>query len=81
MNKFSHILSTNYVASVNQTTFLEPMCGADLLLDHDDDIINDDDDDDDEEEEEEPSWKLYARMAFCLGDDCSSGAKVEGGSA
>ena len=57
------------------------MCGAGLLLDHDDDIINDDDDDDDEEEEEEPSWKLYAMTAFCLGDDCSSGAEVEGGSA
>ena len=55
------------------------MCGADLLLDHDHDIYDDNDDDDDDENE--PSWKLYGRTAFCLGDDCSSGAKVDGGSA
>ena len=58
------------------------MCGADFLLFHDDDINDDDDiDDDDIDDEKEPSWKLYAMTAFCLGDDCSSGAKVEGGSA
>ena len=59
------------------------MCGADLRLDHDDDIDDDDDDIDDDDivDEEEPSWKLYGGTAFCLGDGCSSDAKVEGGSA
>ena len=72
MNKFSHILSTNYGA-----TFLELMCGGHLLLAHDDDDENDDDGDIDGDDGKEPSWKLYAATAFCLGDDCSSGAPVE----
>ena len=70
------------------------MCGFDLLLAHDDDDDEnyddngdidydgdiDDDDGNYDSDGKEPSWKLYVRTAFCLGDDCSSGA-AEGDSA
>ena len=88
MNKLSHILSTNYGASVtNQPSW--NLCAAPIfcLVRHDDDIDDDDDGDidddenDDDEEDNEPSWKLYAVTAFCLVDDCSSGATVESDSA
>lgn len=61
---------------------MEPICGVDLLLAQDDDDDGDiDDDENDDDVGNEPSWKLYGATAFCLGDDCSSGAVGEGDSA
>ena len=58
------------------------MCGVDLPLAHDDDDDGDiDDDENDDDDGKEPSWKLYVATAFCLVDDCSSAATVEGDSA
>ena len=79
MNKFSHILSTNYGASVTDQPSWN-LCAAQIcclvmimmtmaqmmmkaLM------------------ENEPSWKLYAVTAVYLVDDCSSGATVESDSA